>query len=257
MAVTNKKSAVNIDNYNQLHNNNPILPELLEQIQSKFDFPIPSVLEIGTGTGTFLTKYLILKERSKDIDKFYGMEPLGEFFEESKKHVVRLSRTDATSHEYFGGNPFNVITFAFVISHIFPDKKKTFLQNISNNLDDFDGGKLIVMEAFLPDYESEEEKKESQSKFFKANEDHFASVDNKLLAEYFRSVSKQVHEDYFIGDYKISVEKFVDILKHVGFTSIETELYIGKGESDWKKTWGTISSPLLNRLDTLLISCRI
>lgn len=235
MGSNNKKNSLNVDAYNQLLTQNSILEHLLLKIGEKFEFPIQSVLEIGTGTGTYLTKYLILKERAKQIQKFYGMEPIGEFFEESKKHVVRLSRTDATAHEYFGGNPFNIITFAFVLSHIFPDKKKVFLKNISSNLDDFDGGKLIVLDAFIPSYNNDEERIQSQKDFLKANYEYFKSHNNELLADYFQSVLKEIHEDYFIGDYKISIEKFEEILKHVGFKNIQKELYVGKDSADWEK----------------------
>src|SRR5690606_12084645 len=101
---------------------------------TKFQFPLKSVLEIGTGTGHFLTKFLIENERSKQIDKFYGMEPVDELFEESKRYVVRLSRTDATAQEYFGGNPFDIITFVLTFNHITDDKKKSFIKHIFNNL---------------------------------------------------------------------------------------------------------------------------
>ncbi len=235
MASNAKKGEINIENYNRLLSENQLLGEFLSKFQKKYEFPIESMLEIGTGTGTFLTKFLVLKERAKEIERFYGMEPISEFFDESKRHVVRLSRTDATAHEYFGGNPFQVITFSFVIGHIFPDKKRTFLKNIFNNLDDFADGRLVVMDSFIPDYKNDEDRKKKNNVFLEANIDFYKSQKNQYMVNYFRNVMTEQHDDYFYGDHKISIVKFQDLLKDVGFSNIKAELFKGRGKADWKK----------------------
>src|SRR5688572_2893771 len=100
MATKRKKKTINIEGYNKLIEENNILQGALKMAQGRFEFPIDSLLEIGTGTGNSLTKFLNAKEKSKQIQKFYGMEPIDDFFEISKRYVVRLSHTDATTHEY-------------------------------------------------------------------------------------------------------------------------------------------------------------
>lgn len=234
--MANKKNkGINIENYNRLISENPFLNDLLEKVKKEFSFPVKSLLEIGTGTGLFLTKFLIEKERDGSIEKFYGIEPVSEFFEESKRHIVRLSHTDATRHQYYGGNPFDIITYSFVTGHIFDDKKAKFIDNIYNNLQD-EGGKLIIIDSFIPDYSDPEERKKMNQKMLNANISYFKSLKDKgqYIMNYFTNVIHEQHEDYHTGNYKTSIEKLIELLDDAGFEEIETKNIRGKGKGKWK-----------------------
>ncbi|MBD3362157.1 methyltransferase domain-containing protein [Candidatus Dojkabacteria bacterium] len=232
MANTRKKT-INTDSYKRVVEENKVLDEILEKLKNKYDFPVDNLLEVGTGLGNFLTKFLVDSERTKDIGKFYAMEPVDEFFEESKRHVVRLSRTDAVTQEFFGGNPFDVITFSMVYNHIKPDQKKKFLKNIKNNFKD--EGKLVVFDMFLPEYDDEDHKKEIEKEFLRAHIDYFKNHEGEYLMNYFTNVLKGVHEDFWVGKYKTSLKDFTKMLKKVGFENIEVEHHKGEGKADWEK----------------------
>lgn len=231
-----KRKPINIETYIRLIKENPIIVEAIEKIKSKFKLPVKSVLEIGTGTGMFTTKFLIENERAKLIEKFYGMEPVDELFEESKKFVVRLSRTDATAQEYFGGNPFDVISFALVFSHITDDKKRSFIKHIHNNLKE--NGKLIAFETFIPKYDSQESKEQNISQFIKNNIDFFKSTHNDFVMNYFCQLPKEDTDDYIFGDYKYSLENFKDLLEAADFTNIKIEEIIPKNAKSGSSNLG-------------------
>jgi ubiquinone/menaquinone biosynthesis C-methylase UbiE len=230
-----KKKPINVETYNQLIKENEILQNCVEITKNKFKLPVGSLLEIGTGTGKFLTKYLIENERAKKIGKFYGMEPVDELFEESKKHVVRLSRTDATAQEYFGGNPFDVITFSLVLSHITDDKKRSFIKHVYSNLED--EGKLILFETLLQPFTTHDEKIERIKQFQEEHIQYFKRKKNKIIKEFIEAVINDDEDDYIFGDYKTSLENLTKILEDVGFTNVKIELYKDKQREgvDWKK----------------------
>lgn len=229
----NLRKAMTVPSYNKLIENNDILSALLEELKKEFKFPYNGVLEVGTGTGIFLTKYLTSKEREKQIEKFYGMEPIDEFFEESKRHVVRLSHTDATEHEYYGGNPFDAIVQSLVTNHIKPDKKEKYIHNINSNLTV--GGKFLVMDMFIPKYNDEEGRKKSIEEFIKANIEYFKAQKNDFVMNYFYEVLNGRSDDYLAGDYKISVEVFKENLEKQGFKKVEIKLFKGADGFDWEK----------------------
>ena len=232
--ATKKKNKLSVDAYKRISVENEIRAELLEKAKKEFSFPFDSVLEIGTGLGDYLTRFLVTSERAKDIGKFYAMEPIDEFFEESKRHVVRLSRTDATSQEYFGGNPFDAITFAFVLNHITPDKKAKFLENVYKNLTD-DDGKIIIIDAFVPQYKNEEGKKKNTEKFIKSHVAYHKEHDGDTYPmNYYYNVLNETHDDFFIGEYKTSVDEVKTILEDVGYENIKVKLFKGKNKADWK-----------------------
>lgn len=228
-----KKKPINIDIYKRLINENDVIVDCLEITKKKFNFPVKSLLEIGTGTGHFLTRFLIESERAKKIDKFYGMEPVDELFEESKKYVVRLSRTDATAQEYFGGNPFDIITFILSFNHITDDKKRSFIKHIYNNLQD--GGKLVLFDTFIPEYKTQEEKTNSIKAFINENIKYFKSKKNDFVMNYFYTVLNNETDDYIFGDYKSSLNNFTAILENIGFINIKVKAFKGEGEVNWKK----------------------
>lgn len=229
-----KKKPINIETYNQLIKENELLQNCLEIAKKKFKLPVNSLLEIGTGTGKFLTKFLIENERSKKIGKFYGMEPVDELFEESKKHVVRLSRTDATAQEYFGGNPFDVITFALVFSHVTDDKKRSFIKHIYSNLED--GGKLILIETLLKDFANHDQKLERIAEFIEEHIKYFKRKKSKLVKDYLESIKSDENDDYIFGDYKSSLSNIKKLLEDAGFINIKVELLKDKEREgvEWK-----------------------
>ncbi len=232
--LSSKRTKINAELYNNIVAENALLWDVLSVMKNMFIFPIESLLEIGTGTGNFLTKYLVEKERAKQIDKYYAIEPVDEFFEESKRQVVRLSRTDATLHEYFGGNPFDVVTYSMVYNHIKPDKKLKLLKNIYNNLNS-KNGMLVVLDMFVPDYKNQEERKKSIEEFLQAHLEYNKKKKNKFLTKYFTSVVKGEHEDYYVGEYKESVSEFLKNLKKIGFKKIKVHLHEGKeSKVDWQ-----------------------
>ncbi|MBP9759226.1 class I SAM-dependent methyltransferase [Candidatus Dojkabacteria bacterium] len=228
-----KRKPINIEMYNRLIKENGLILECIEKLKKKFELPVKSILEIGTGTSQFATKFLIESERAKLIEKFYGMEPVDELFEESKKYVVRLSRTDATSQDYFGGNPFDIISFSLVFSHITDDKKKGFIKHAYNNLRD--GGKLIAFETFIPDYTNQEQKEIATNNFLKENIKFFKSNKNDFIMNYFYQLMNEEAEDYIFGEYKYNLKTFKDYLENVGFNNIKIEQHKGTKDFDWGK----------------------
>lgn len=232
MANKQKKNTINIDSYKRLQKEHLFLDELLKEVQGKFEFPVDSVLEIGTGIGTHMTRFLVENERSKNINKFYAMEPVDEFFEQSKRHVVRLSRTDAISQEYYGGNPFDVITFSLVYNHIKPDEKAAFIENISNNFRE--GGKLVLFDVFIQDYDDNEQKKENEKALVSEQREYFRGK-NQYMMNYFTNVMNDIHDDFWVGSHKASLKDIVKSLEFEDFVNIKTQLYTGEGDADWEK----------------------
>lgn len=228
-----KRKPINIEMYNRLIKENGLILESIEKLKKKFKFPVKSILEIGTGTGQYMTKFLIENERAKQIEKFYGMEPVDELFEESKKYVVRLSRTDATAQDYFGGNPFDMITFALVFSHITDDKKKEFIKHAYNNLRN--GGKLIAFETFIPNYNNQEQKADAIKDFIKENIKFFKSNKNDFIMNYFYQLLNGEVDDYIFGEYKYSIKDFEKYLDEIGFTNIKIEKFKGEKDYNWNK----------------------
>ncbi|MCA9385488.1 class I SAM-dependent methyltransferase [Candidatus Dojkabacteria bacterium] len=230
-STSKKKKQLDTDMYSKIVREHSILWDILEIAKKEYNFPVDSVLEIGSGTGNYLTDFLIKKERAGEIEKFYAIEPVDEFFERSKRSVVRLSRTDATAHEYFGGNPFDIITFSFVYNHIHPDKKKTFLNNVYSNLRD-EESRLVVIESFIPEYE-EGKKSEAEEKHMQAHKDYADLTDNSYIARYLKKVEKGDYDDLLIGPYKSTLKEFVGYLDQVGFDEITVQKFTGKSKSDW------------------------
>lgn len=232
MANKRKKETVDIDLYNKIVRQNKVQWDVFEEMKKYFEFPYNSLLEVGTGTSNFMTRYLIDSERSKSIDKFYAMEPVDEFFEESKRSVVRLSRTDATLHEFFGGNPFDVITFAMVYSHVNTELQRKLIQNIYNNLKD-EESRFVAMDVFLPEYE-EGQKEEVLKTFYETQLKYAEKTKNDYMQKYFQKIIDGKQEDYLTGKYKTPVKQIVDDINYIGFDSVKVELFEGKGKFDWE-----------------------
>jgi phospholipid N-methyltransferase len=230
--TTRKKKKIDIVAYRKLLCENEISKGLAKTLKEQIIFPIENFLEIGTGTTDFMTKHFIIEERNKNISKFYAMEPVDEYFEESKRHVVRLSRTDAITQEYYGGNPFDFVFSAFVLNHVYPDQKLKFLKNVRENLKR--NGTFMLVDSLIPTYKNEDDRKQKVLDHYKLQADYAKKSKQDCLIKYFDSIVNKSCDDVWLGNYKISVEDMRSLLEKARFKNIQIQLFEGKDKYDWK-----------------------
>ncbi len=216
-----RRKILNIEHYLEVLDADPVVKSVVDRVKEEFEFPLDSVLEVGTGTGKYLTEYLVQKSRDGEIDKFYGIEQDPDLFEESKRTIVRLSRTDVVSQEFFGGNPFDTIVAVLVLNHIYPDKKSKFIKNMYNNLKE--GGKLILADNVIGSYKDEQERQEKIDTYFEKQIAYFKEKKNKVLSRHFSRVRDGKDKDIIYGDYRASLEYYKELIVNAGFKNLKVE----------------------------------
>ena len=167
------------------------------------------VYEPGCGTGLITEKIAEIPE----IKVIIAVDPHQIYLTKAKKRLSKYKNVQVVCNDsvtYDLTEKADIITMRLVYHHI-PDKQKVdFLKKLKDNLKP--DGKILIMDVFIPNYNSEEERDESLRKFHEYKKSLVEGNEFLMQIEQESLDLGLIRED----EYKISLEVFKKQAKESG-----------------------------------------
>lgn len=172
-----------------------------------------NILDFCCGTGTFARLWLT---KIKNI-RYEGVDINDEFINFAKRKVkdsrFRFITHDALS--FHSKEKFDIILATSAYHHIIDKKKRNFLQNIYNHLQD--DGFLIIYEKILDKFSNKIEAIDVGTKFYLERIKYMVKTEKINKNQMFALFNEQYLTSIRQEEYKIDYEYFASDIKATGF----------------------------------------
>lgn len=172
------------------------------------------IYEPGCGTGVITEK--VAKIKGIDIT---GSDPSKGYISCAKNKLKRFKNIKFINKDsvFLKTEPVDIILMRFVYHHIKDKFKAKFIKRMDLNLKK--GGKMIILDEFLPFYKNKEQWKKVLIEFHDKKSEIALKLKDKLTAD-IEQESKNLGLTKK-GEYKVSLEIIKSHLKRAGFLNIK------------------------------------